>query len=109
MEVSNKINDEDDRLREEEDTSTRIEASRIIALLENQVRRAECGSIVQISKHDILEPESCELMRGDYLYGIISNESDYCELTGCVAYQINWCTAHLYTNNSFLSLVAPVF
>ena len=48
-------------------------------------------------------------MRGEYLYGIISNEADYGEFTGCVAYQINWCTAHLYTNKSFMSLVVPVF
>ena len=86
------------------DASTAMEVRRIKLLLQNQVRRAECGSIVKISKSDILEPESCELMRGDWLYGIISNEADYCEDTGCVAYQINWCTAHLHTHNSFCRL-----
>ena len=108
MEANNEINDGDNRLSDE-DRSTAIEIRRIKLLLENQVRRAECGSIVQISKCDILEPESCEMMRGDWIYGLISNEADYCEDTGCVAYQINWCTAHLHTHNSFLSLVAPVF
>ena len=80
MEANNEINDGDNRLSDE-DRSTAIEIRRIKLLLENQVRRAECGSIVQISKYDILEPESCKLMRGDWLYGIISNEADYCEDT----------------------------
>ena len=108
MEVNNQINNEDDCLSED-DPSTAIEIRRIKLLLQNQVRRAECGSVVQISKYDLLEAESCELMRGDWVYGIISNEADYCEDTGCVAYQITWCTDHLHTHNSLLSLVAPVF
>ena len=103
-----KSNDSDSE-SEEMDASTAMEVRRIKLLLQNQVRRAECGAVVQISKHDILEPESCEQMRGEWLYGLISNEADYCEDTGCVAYQINWCTAHLNTHNSFLTLVAPVF
>jgi len=85
------------------------EASRISTILENQVRRAECGCIVQIPKELILEPESNERIRCDWIYGIISNEEDVCEDTGSVAYQVNWCTAHLPTGNSFLSLVAPVW
>ena len=102
-----KSNDSDSE-REEMDASTAMEVRRIKLLLQNQVRRAECRCVVQISKHSILEPESCELMRGEWLYGIISNEEDYCEDTGCVAYQINWSTNHLCTHNSFLSLVAAV-
>ena len=85
-----------------------IKINRIKLLLENQVRRPECGSIVRISKYEILGNESCEQMRYDWIYGIVSNEADYCEDTGCVAYQINWCTAHLNTHTSFLTLVAPV-
>ena len=73
MEANNEINDGDNRLIDD-DRSTAIEIRRIKLLLENQVRRAECGSIVQISKYDILEPESCEMMRGDWIYGLISNE-----------------------------------
>ena len=54
-----KSNDSDSE-REEMDASTAMEVRRIKLLLQNQVRRAECGAVVQISKHDILEPESCE-------------------------------------------------
>ena len=75
-----KSND-DDSGREEEDAIAAMEARRIITLLQNQVRRAECGCVVQISKEEILEPESCERMRCDWIYGIISNEEDICPIT----------------------------
>ena len=65
------------------------EASRIITILENQVRRAECGCIIQIPKEFILEPESNERIRSDWIYDIISNEDDVWDRTGSVIYQIN--------------------
>ena len=103
-----KIDNDDERLAED-DASAASEARRIKRILEIQVRRAECGCIVQIPKENILEPESCKQIRCDWIYGTISNEEDVCEVTGSVAYQINWSTAHLSTGNSFLSLVAPVW
>ena len=108
MSDSDTASEADDRTAEEVAFAA-SETRRIISILENQVRRAECGCIVQISKESILEPESYELMNSDWIYGVISNEEDRCEDTGAVAYQVNWATAHLSTHNSFLSLVAPVF
>ena len=102
------MNDEENKRREDEAIDA-MEANRIIAIIENQVRRAECGSIVQICKSELLEPESYERMWGDFIYGIISNEEDTCPSTGSVAYQVNWAYAHLPFGNSFLSFVAPVW
>jgi len=100
MVIIDKIDNDDERLAED-DASAASEARRIKRILEIQVRRAECGCIVQIPKENILEPESCEQIRCDWIYGIISNEEDACEVTGSVAYQINWITAHLSIGNSF--------
>ena len=85
MDISDQINNGDNP----PNNDRAIEINRIKLLLENQVRRAECGSIVQISKYEILEPESCEQMRYNWLYGIISNKADYWDDTEYKAYQIN--------------------
>ena len=95
-----KINNDDEKLAEGK-ASAASKARRINSILEIQVRRAECGCIVQVPKDYILEPESCEQIRCDWIYGIISNEEDVCEVTSSVAYQINWSTTHLSTGNSF--------
>ena len=99
----------DDNGREEEYAIAAMEARRIITLLQNQVRQAECECVVQISKVEILEPESCERMRCDWIYGIISKEEDICPITGSITYQVNWAYAHLPCGNSFLAFVAPVW
>ena len=108
MSDSDTASETDDRTAEEVAFAA-SETRRIISILQNQVRRAECGCIVQIAKESILEPESCQLMSSDWIYGVITNLVDSCEYTGSVAYQVDWATAHFSTHNSFLSLVAPVF
>ena len=108
MSESEKSNDEEKERSHGEEIDA-IEARRITSILENQVRRAECGSIVQIGKSELLDPESCERMREDWIYGIISNEEDQCPITGSVAYQINWAYDHLPYGNSFFNFVAPVW
>jgi len=85
------------------------ETKRIIDILGQQTRRAESGCVIKMIASELLEPESCERMRGNYVYGIISNLNDVCEITASRAYQINWSFAHLYTGNSFLAFVAPYF
>ena len=97
---SDNANDDDDWSAEEVAFAA-SKARRIISILENQVCRAECGCIVQIAKESTLEAESYKEMRSEWIYVIISNEEDQYELTGTVAYQINWATAHLSTYNSF--------
>ena len=108
MRDSEESND-DDNERNERELIDAMEARRIIALLNSQVRRAEGGCIVQILKKHILEDESCTRMRSDWIYGIISNEEDICPITGSVAYQVNWAYAHLPYGNSCLAFVAPVW
>ena len=65
--------------------------------------------MIKILASEILEPECYSKMRCQYLYGIISNLEDICEVTASRAYQINWSFSHLYTGNTFLSFVAPYF
>ena len=108
MSDSEKSND-DDNERDERELINAMEARRIIAQLNNQVRRAEGGCIVQILKENLLEHESCTRMRSDWIYGIISNEVDVCPITCSVAYQVNWAYAHLPYGNSCLAFVAPVW
>ena len=64
MSESDKSNDEE-KERSDGDEINAIEARRITSFLQNQVRRAECGSVVQICKSELLEPESYERMRDD--------------------------------------------
>ena len=48
-------------------------------------------------------------MRTPYLYGIVRNLEEVCELTNSKAYQIDWAISHVATGNSFLSFAAPYF
>ena len=98
----------DDNERDEKKLIEAMEARQIIALLNSQVRCTEGGCIVQILKEEILESESCERMRCDWIYDIISNEEDICTITGSVAYQVNWAYAHFPYGNSCLAFIAPV-
>jgi len=95
--------------RFEEEAVDAIETRRIRAIIENKVRRVECGSIVQICKTALLEPESYERMCEEWMYGIVSNEEDICPITGSVAYQINWAYEHLPIGNSCLAFCAAVW
>ena len=106
-EIEKSNNDDNKHVDDEENAAN--ESIRIKTILKNELRRAECGSVVTISKRDLLEPESYERMRGESIYGIISNAENLCPVTDSVAYQINWSIAHLPTGNSFFAFVAPVF
>ena len=106
-EIEKSNNDDNNHVDDEENAAD--ESIRIKTILKNELRRAECGSVVTISKRDLLEPESYERMRGESIYGIISNAENLCPVTDSVAYQINWSIAHLPTGNSFFAFVAPVF
>ena len=64
---------DDNNERDEKKLIGAMEARWIIALLKIQVCCTEGGCIVQILKEEILESESCEQMRCDWIYGIISN------------------------------------
>ena len=61
----------------EEELFSASEARRIISILQNQVRRAEYGYIVKMDKEKIVAPESCEQMKCDWLYRIISKKRMY--------------------------------
>jgi len=88
----------------------RIEAIRIKAILENQTRRAECGCVIKILASEILDPECYNKMRCQYLYGIISNLEDICEVTTSRAYQINWsfltCILEILFSHSLLLILS---
>ena len=78
-----------------------MESRRITTILKNQVRRAECGSVVQILKIELLEPELYERMRGEWIYGIVSNEDNIYPVTGSYTYQINWPISYLSIGKGF--------
>ena len=65
--------------------------------------------MIKILASEILDPECYNKMRYQFLYGIISNLDDICEVTASRTYQINWSFSHLCTGNNFLSFVAPYF
>ena len=44
-----------------------------------------------------------------YVYGILSNCENICEVTSSRAFQIDWSIEHLRTGNSFLSFIAPKY
>lgn len=94
-----KSNDEVNKCLENEAINA-MEARRITAILKNQIRWVECGSIFQICKTGQLEPELYDRMQGDWIYDLVSNERGVCKVTGSVAYQVNWSIAYLLTGNS---------
>ena len=60
-----KQSNDDANKRFEAEALVSIETRRIRVLIENQVHHPEYGSIVQIFKTELLEPESYERMRED--------------------------------------------
>ena len=76
MSDTNQNNDKANKGFEEEAFGA-IETRRIKAIIDNQVRSVECGTIVQICKTALLEPESYKRMREVWIYGIVSNKETF--------------------------------
>ena len=64
-----------------EDDYDAIEANRIIQISPSKNRRAEYRSVVQIEATHLLEDKSLQNMQSEYIYGIISNLEEMCEIT----------------------------
>ena len=77
--------------------------------LATHFRRVQCGAFVEIEGIELMEEEEVCNMRTPYLYGIVRNLEEVCELTNSKAYQIDWAISHVATGNSFLSFAAPYF
>ena len=95
----------DGKSEEDEDEQIRT----IKQTLATQFRRVQCGAVVKIEGIEIMEEEEVCKMRTPYLYGIVRNLDEVCELTNCKAYQMDWAIDHVSTGNSFLAFAAPYF
>ena len=118
--MNNPNNNDDDEKSEssgseigsDEDDYDKVEQIRIMVILQNQdkySRRAECGSVIKMEAKILLEGTELERLRSKYIYGIISNLEDICDVTYSRAYQINWSIGHLSTDQNDLAFIAPVF
>ena len=93
--------------KSEDDVEDQIRS--IKATLASHSRRVRCGAVVKIEGIEIMEEEDVCKMRTPYLYGIVKNLDEVCELTNCKAYQMDWAIGHVFTGNSFLAFAAPYF
>ena len=92
------------------ESPTEIEQiSEIKQILAQQSRRAKCGAVIRIDAMELMDEESTCKLRTPYIYGILSNIEDACELTNSRAFQINFASDHINFGNNILATVAPYF
>ena len=82
---------------------------KITDLLANQKLRVEVGCIVMTDADELLNEVLIEGMRTSFVYGVISNLEDVCEVTKAKSYQINWSVYHIDAEKSLWFFVAAYF
>ena len=105
--MSNNEKSNDDVKIKVEPTDEEREIREIKKILDFHPRRAEVGAVIKMEAMELLDEEECDKLRTPYIYGVLSNVEDVCELTGSKLFQIEWATGHINLGNSFMCLIAP--